>query len=569
MSLAHLRTVGTLSYNGYTFDGSAEISVKVDFVTDDADRTVLYHRHLISVRTFVHSDAGTDDSLEAIRAALSHQGQTLIFVNKGFGDDLIVNRPGGGGLRDVKFGPKPRVLSWDPVGSSQACELAWECEVCVPKCGTVLSGRSSGVMAMNYVVSLSVDKRGLTTRTIAGYLEIAQTRRGYAVPDSADNYKHLIAPPTIDGFGRSSDWQLSPDKSRIEFAIVDTQVPSRNPYPALVTQIDADHRGNWDRGGSWKTAIHNTISMDIETVLGAPRALAWQIFANIVSQRIATAKKNQKPVFLDGLSVAESIFGLKASFSCDYRVLMDPGEALNYGAQAQPPVINGDLFDFAKAGFWEPVSNVNWSQWRTSLAKAFSNRGLADLRMPPQLDVIVDLCTAGKTPFIANTYQQTPQTRIASSVFKNERPDPRRSYLKHRVIFVINNYTPTVRQSPMQPPDQDSGNGDPFSVEPLRFPTRGNSQSQESAAPDTIQQSGPGQYSLTMIGTAERAGYQIPRPRIVSVGGQVPVEAGNSTYVCEQLGTCLGVPVYRASWSLTYLLASAPTEVNPPVKLEA
>lgn len=569
MSFAHLATVGTLYYNGYTFDGSSEVSVRVEFVTDDAERTVLYHRHIIRAKTYIHSDTGTDTTLEAIRAALSHQGKEFRFVNKGFGDDLIVNRPGVGGLRDVKWGPKPRVISWEPVGSSQACEVVWECEICVPKCGPTASGRSTGLMAMNYWVSINVDNRGLSTRTITGYLEIAQTRVGYNIPDTADNYKELIAPPTIDGFQRNSDWQLSPDKSRVEFSITDAQIASRNPYPSLVTSIDGEHRCSWSRGGRYKTQIRNTISMQIETLLGAPRALGWIIFSNIVNQRVATAKRNQKPVFLDEVTVSEDLFGLKSSFACSYRVLMDPGEALNQGPQGQPPIINSHLFDFAQCGMWQPVTGTSWSQWRVSLAKAFSNRGLAELRIPSQLDVVVDLCNIGTTvPFLANTFRTPQEPRSITSTFRNERPDQRRSYLKHRVVFVISNGRPTVRQSIMQRPESDTGTVDPFSTEPLRFPPRqGSSQSGTGGSPDVIQQAGPGRYSLTMVGEAVRAGYQIPRPRVTNVGGQVPVET-DAQYVCEQLGTCFGVPIWSAAWSVEYLLASTPTQVNPPVKME-
>ncbi len=559
MSFAHLATIGTLSYNGYTFDGSSNVSVRVEFVMDEAQRTVLYHRHSIHVKTFVQSDNSTDATLEAIRAALGHQGQYLVFVNKGFGDDLIVNAPGGYGLRDVKWGPKPKVLAWNPVGSANACEVEWEVEVCVPKCETNNSGRSLGVMAMNYGVSISVDNRGLSTRQITGHLEIAQTRNGYNIPDSADAYRGLISPPQPEGFGRSSDWRFSLDKSKVEFTISDAQIPSRNPYPALVTHINGSHRCSWSRGAQYKMMVRNTISMDIEAAMGAPPMLAYNLFGQFVRQRLNLAKQNRAQFWLDEVTVEEDIFGLSSRFGCSYRTLITPSMALNNG-------IDPSLFAFEKLGMWYPVG-TSWSLWRNSLSHVFDNRGLAGLAVPAANDVIIDLCNVGLTvPWNGTLNPAVQPVRIGTGVFKNEKPQPNQSYLKYNITFKSYADSPTVRQSPMQASESDSASGNMLDTYGLQFPPRATGSSLP-LVPDTIQRSGPVRYGFGMSGSAIRAGYPIPRPKVTSVGGQVPVER-SAEYHCEDMGSSFGVPVYGAAWQVDYELPSPPSSVDPPAKLE-
>lgn len=562
MSFANLATIGTLSYNGYAFDGSSNVSVRIEFVMDEAQRTVLYHRHLIHVKSFVQSDSGTDSTLESIRAALGKQGQSLVFVNKGFGDDLVVNSPLGNSLRDVKWGPKPKVLVWNPLGSDKACEIEWEVEVCVPKLSTSINGRFVGVMAMNYGVSISVDNRGLSTRQITGYLEIAQTRNGYNVPDSADAYRYLIQPPQPDGFGRESDWKFSPDKSKVEFSINDTQIPSKNPYPVLVTHIGGSHRCSWSRGAQYKTHVRNTISMDIETAMGAPAMLAYNLFGNFVRQRIGIAKQNRAQYWLDEVTVEEDIFGLSSRFSCSYRTLITASGAMNQG-------VDPSMFAFEKLGMWYPVG-TSWSLWRASLSHVFDNRGLAGLAVPAANDVIVDLGGAGSTiPWNGTLQQPTQSVGIVSGVFKNEKPKPEQSYLKFTTTFKSFADTPTVRQAPIQSKEQDGGSGNMLDQGPLQFPPRqGGSSGSTPLVPDTIQSSGPSRHSFSMSGYAIRAGYPIPRPRVINVGGQTPVER-SAEYHCEDMGSSFGVPVYGAAWDVFYELPAPPSTVNPPTKLES
>ena len=191
---------GELKYNGINFDGASRVSVSCEPVRDEAEFTVLYQKYTITVQSVIArtgvtaNGAGTDPDLETIRAALSEDGRELIFRQKGFGQDLIVN--GQGPIKDLCMGPKPQVLEWKPIGDYNACEITWSVTTCVPECND-RDPRRTGVMAFNYEVTWEINESGDTTRTIAGYLKIVQVRlSNKKLLDSADDYRlNLISLP--------------------------------------------------------------------------------------------------------------------------------------------------------------------------------------------------------------------------------------------------------------------------------------------------------------------------------------------------------------------------------------
>src|SRR3990167_2729561 len=182
-----LPAVGELTYNGYTFDGATHIDVASEPVRDEADRTVVYKRITITVDAIVTAStagAATDSTLEDIHVRLSHDGQKLVFKNKGFDRNLTVN---AGKVRDVMFGPKVGVLQWKAVGRSEAANVKWQVITCVAACGA--QGKHTGLMTINYEADYTIGPRGETTRVLSGYIQIAQTRVRMKIPDSADGYR--------------------------------------------------------------------------------------------------------------------------------------------------------------------------------------------------------------------------------------------------------------------------------------------------------------------------------------------------------------------------------------------
>lgn len=553
MSFSHLAsTPGVFEYNNYTFDGSAEVTCRVDFIKDEAARTIIYQQTTIFVRFFVNGGSGCDDELKSIRALLGTAGQPLTFVGWGFGNDLLVNQPGGGGLRDVKWGPMPSELEANPVGSDKTWECRWSVVVCVPVCTSLAAHVSTGVMAMNFGVTFGIDKQGMTTRTISGYMEIAQTRitGGAAVaalgnvPDTVDAYRHLVQPPAIPGYTRETSWSIDYSKSRVDFTITDTQIPSRNPWPAGVTNITGDHRSSYRRGKRQTLRRFHSIDVDIELAPGVSTLLAYRIFDQIVTSRMAAARREAKYLMLDSLDEKEELFGYGMSFSIGYRATLDLPKLftiINYPALS---------------------TNADWPRWLASLTHVYDNRGISGLRLIPGNDAIVDLCVVAP-PLLVNAGLKAPPSQPGSAgffQFKNQQPPPQHSYLDYRVQLRSDSQNPTTRQPIVQQPQQQQGATNPYG-------TGGANVGSPSQTDDVIQQGGASRHSVSLVGYAMRAGYEIMRPSLVSVGSQSPTEVA-AQFMCESLGNRFGIPIFAAAWKIDYLLKNAPGLIHPPQNLE-
>lgn len=537
-----LPATGELSYNGYTFDGATHIEVQVNFVYDDAGRTIVAHKHTIKVEAVISNDKDLDSDIEDIRKRLGEPGKELTFINKGFGDDLKITPTGT--TRDVMKGPLPKELSWSPLGDNKSAGIVWQVETTVSICKRP---RSQGVLAINYGTDYVIDPAGDTIRTLKGYIQIAQQSVALRPADTVDRYRDAFAPAGISGFKREQSWSISLDKSRVNFVITDTQIASVNPYPPGIVNISANHRQSWRRGASGLT-FRNTISARITPEARLSGAQAWQVFLTIVIQRMAWAKRRGQAIFLDALEVEEGIFSRTHNFSVSYRML-------------------SSIKDFiGDSGMWRAVG-TNWDLWRASLSHSmFHNRGNARLRDVRNNDILVSLC---ESPGIANINPNNRQEfqnlltpiKPSSPGLKNERPPKNKSYIAYDSVIIPSRERPVVRQSIIQ----DIERLDPswllepvtdFPPEDFRFETS------SSVKPDVIQTGGSSRYSVRLVGRAKRAGYKIARPAILKVGDQ-PVTEVRSWFPQRVEGNYFGVPVYEALWDIEYILGQSPGRVDP------
>ncbi len=553
--MAGLPAVGTLYYNGVSFAGADTVKVSTVFVLDDAKRTVTHHEITIDVVAIVAA-VPTDTDLLTIRAALSKAGQELKFLNRGFGTDIWINRPGGSGLRDMKWGPIPEILEWEPIGSANACQIHWRVKTCIPVCDISGVHKTTGVMAFNYEAAFTVNKKGFTTRRVTGYIEIAQTRRVRAVPDSADLYRNLITATAPLGFERDQrDYGTSLDKSRLTFTIVDKEIESKNPYPKNVISVSMRHAAHWTRSGDAGAVLRSTISGEVVLKKDADWVEAFIIFSNVVAKRMQAAFSKGLWVFLDSLSIDEDIFGYANSFSASYHTINPTMAADNPNGLA--------LNDLKSIGLWHNVGG-NWNLWRQSLATAQgSSRGYAELFLGAGDDTIVDIC--GGLPEItdaAATIQQQPSVSPAK-VFKNQVPPPNKSYLRYQMQQVLQQNSGAVRQSTMQSPGQIPTG----SMLDSQFPTMGEGVGNVQIIPgvagvdDVIQRAGRLTHLLWLIGHAVRVGRPIPKPTIQAVGSQ-DAEEVEANFVQQHLGNFFGVDLYQAAWRIQYALKNAPGAVQ-------
>jgi hypothetical protein len=527
---------GIVSYNGYQFDGASHVTIRCEPHYDDAQRTVVYHKYTISVKAVIADSGGTGLSLADIRNRLTKAGQSLIVSNQGFYNLYANVASPDGYINDVAFGPKPRVLSWTPIGSAYACEIDWEVETCISYCA--LPQYYSGIMAFNYQVTYAIDFRGLTVRTISGYYEIAMTRTLYTIPDTADAYRTFVSPRIPTRFQRTSqNWNISLDKRRMDFSVVDTELPSNNPYPNGVVSIDAKHSVRWSRNRGW-THLWNTINVDIEMAPDQPMLNAYAAFAAIVKKRVDIARAAYTSgVFLDDLSAEEHLFSRRCSFSVSYRILSELKQFL------------------ADSGLWTPLSTNTWEQWAFSIANITDQRGYANLQHVPTNDAIVDPC--GSTPSIpwdvTSPKPLYPQdTRL---LLKNETPTVDKSWLDYQCVLMIERERAVVRHAILQTPEEDDPKWNQNSGEQVNYPAT-------AGDPDIAQRSGQARYYARLVGLARRAGYPIPKPAITAVGLATATESGGDFKTWLE-SNALGVSVYAAEWDIMYTLDKPPGNVLP------
>ncbi len=544
---AGLTAVGTLSYNGYTFSGASTVRCNIEFVKDDAGRTTKMNRYTLDVKTTIVGVASgtTDNELANIRVLLSKQGGPLVFANRGLAE-IRVNTPGG--QQDMAWGPIPEVLTWESIGSSQACDVTWRVTFCLPDCSTNRYHSNTGLMSAGFEVDYRINERGFTTRTVTGHLEIGMTRRSAGsttIPDCADLYRHLVQIATPPNFQRSQSYKTNLSKTRLDYTVTDTEIESANPWPNWVTKITARHRTSVAGGYRGAVKQRHNITAQIELMRGVDPALMWEIFRAICGQRIAaafagvseSASMSSPSIFLDELSAEEDIFGFSGSFSLGYHVLQTPE------------------FLLTNSGLWKPLG-TNWSSWQSTMQSVFKQRGLTGMVLDPSNDTIVDICRGEPTSPWNPLVPDVPPPPLKKPPFQNTKPPARKSYRDYNMWMRVRRDIRRAKQYKMEGPESSGTTGSTSAAAGgvAVFGVDGGS--------DAVVQVGTrGGYTFELIGSAERVGWQVPKPKVVAVGGQVPIET-NCDFVGGALGKYFGQTLYGAAWRITYDLPNAPGGVD-------
>lgn len=528
---------GILEYNGYAFSDQSHIEVDSEFVYDDAERTVIYHRYRITVDAIVVPDAGDGDvgaTMLRIRQKLSKAGAMLKFSNKGFGQSLEVNR---GVVRDVKFGPKPRVLHWNPIGHTNAAEIRWECETCIPVCeGTGYGPRFRGLASFNYAIDYAINAKGFTTRTITGSLTVAMTRVGRTIPDTADRYRGMVLTTKPDNFMREQqDWKISADKTRADFTIVDREVESRNAYPSGVVAIRGNHSAGWSRRN--RAYLPNSIDVEIELAHNQPTSRAWEIFLSIVSQRLRANRYERKSIFLEGLRVNEDLFGTTLRFEVSYRILAEVGELFNV------------------SGMFHPL-DFQWDYWARSIADVTGSRGISGMKHSPTEDRITDLCD-NASPSTGQPFSlaRTPPLSLPGKLC-NERPHPRYSWLRFEATLTEQTRWRTVYQTTLGGVDVERKSFNPSDPDPAL------NKVELDSDVETIISEAPPSMRWRWSGVAERAGYPVAIPDKLTIGDVTLERAGDRNVIYRHLGTHFCIPLFGAAWDIEYQVTKRPKKVE-------
>lgn len=536
--------IGTLSYAGYTFDGATRITARAEPVFDPTGRTVMSVKIRIDVLATISATddgtADTDDRLEWIRAALSEQGKDLIFINKGFGDDLQIGAEQP--VHDIDFGPKPEIISWKPIGSSLACEVQWAVTTTISECGQG-SHPFEGVMAMNYTVSSRYDGRGDLSRSIQGFIQIANNIVDKKLLDSPDLYRDRYSGRAGPDFRRTNNtWTLNEAKNRVNFNITDEQIASPNPYPGGAISASGSQKSSWSMANGKATSYRVSLNMTIDPARHMPSIDCWNYFQSVVFNRRESMVAAGAAPLLDTMDVTENLFGFPIQMSVSFNVL------------------RGKLSEiFAKTALYTPLPGVSWAAWQASVSDhMFSNSGnptVKSLLFMPSDDILINLC-GGQPTDQSQASQPLDVFNVGFTAYSNTKPPADQSFLQYDMRVITMHERPVAHQFILKASSDVTGTTNMRETGPLDF-------GQEEDPKPIVQTSGDGYTRVRLIGKIKRAGYTIPKPKIESVMG-ASVEETGGFHELTTVGDSAGVPIVQLRTVTDYVTTSKPGTIKPP-----
>jgi hypothetical protein len=538
---------GTLVYNGFAFggDGSTPPTYRLrgSPVYDEAGRAVTHVRYQLEVTTIVYgeSEEGCAARMSEVRQRLSRPGRKLEITGLGLGDTVVEREASH---PDVVWGAKPRVLALEPVGGTLAWQLHWECEFNVAE-PSPAAARAEAWLAFNCETTYALDGDGFTTRTFRGYVHIAATRDKGGDPTArrtADAVRDRLRIAVPAGFRRAKNqWTESADRSRIDFLVVDEELPG-DPYPPGIVAADVDYAVETPSLGAGQPLA--SVSGWMETAPGAPRSLAATRLLAIAQdklQRLQLAAGPAGHVVLPGrISLKHKLFTRRTWLAIDFHL-----------AGCLPNLLT-------TSGMWEPVPGSDYRSWRTSVEHLWSARGGAGLNANPADAAIVDILDNPTTRLTvgAGGTARPPAAEHPVLPFLAPIVTPAVSWLEYEIRLraarresaSVHTLAREVTFSPLGQGEQQ-GVGPPFKV-------HGGAGRVREVHGEPIQQ-------VRLEGTALRLKFPPPIPFLTSVGGQ-PVRERQRVEERSQAASFCGVPAFRAKWSITYDVVGYVGPYAPP-----
>lgn len=544
---AHHLNVGTLNYNGIEFPSNMETEISGSMKYDSADRTVSYIVWRIEVKATISASESPTNNLDAtmdlVRRALTTAGGTLFLNGKGFGN-LDVN-VGSTGKRDVLWGPKPRLLRWKPLGKN-AAEIVWVCEVAIPECS---NARYTGLAEFTYSWSVSIDPEGYSTLTYAGQLVIAQTRVGgrRTLYDTADSWRERIMPPTPVGF-RPGQRQFDVDesKNRLTWTLTYEEMPV--PLPEGFTQAKFSHS---------ITSVGKNLFMFTSVMTGeyhfarfTQRGAAYKLFLETVVARKNKCKGQVFPIFWKG-EEPDAYGRPRAIYTIGLTAAFSVGNHLK------------------ESGLWQPMPTSD-TKWKASLLNTLGPRGVADLRLRPQDDIILDLCANSYTPPVLRPKPppkpQPPrgEEEELKTIFPCPKPEDSWFYfvndfrvegeannvvLKPLPLKVAKVQLPAQTSSTLSTTPQQTAK-DPPTVSQLV-----NIQAGAKIDADIVQQRTAPSVRIVLLGSALRVCYEIQPPELELDPTATGLElVPDGTWFSQKQVANVAHPVYLAFWRKEYIV---------------
>jgi len=548
---------GELTYNGYTFGSTMLVrNVSAVPVYNDNTTEVKYVRYSLTVEDVLavtdaeaESDSrGTGVLLNNAYSRLLDPGKPLYYVDKGF-RDFTINT--GSDAFDVVYGPLPQMLEYQPIGNNRACRIVWQIVVHLARC---LNSADEGLAAFGYGVTWALDTEGMTTRTINGYLEIAGSRNGDGIFESADSYRERILISSLPGFRRSQTYSLSADYRKLTWTITDTEIPSPFGFPTNVVDMQATHTISSSTRGAAFQNWNCTLSGTVKTPFNLPKSIAWTAIQSVLGDRIRRVGENaltqtqneddgEKPkksqYLITSVSISEDIYSFVTRFSVGYTI---------YGAKLEEI--------FVKSGLWRRPPG-SFSEWQATMSDVFGARGFANLFHDESDVIIIDLCGNQDIPPIEMFSTKTEPSDFLVAFPLNKCPEPESSWMEYSLELNIKSDNGTIvhrvlEQDDLPKTSENVPDGfDPGQEAGLFF---------DGTQPSMyVQQTGGPKYEVFITGHAVRVGHKIPLPRIKKIAGREVTETTQD--VSQKIIENKGCAIYAAKWTIGYVIDKPPDQL--------
>jgi len=311
IGLAPLVDVGTLAYNGVTFNSLFKSKVTGRAIKDAAVRTTKYVEWTIEVEGCVTLDTGKltiDDQMTTIKFLLNQQAGILTYSGRGLGN-VVVNQTNGL-LRDVAWGPKPEVLDFTPLGGSRSALVHWTVTTAlpvnprqiVPAAGTA-SPQTAPVIQFNEETSVSYDDDCYSTISIKGTLEIPMTRDAVndrAAGDTVDSFRQKFMTSILTNFDLRyfriirRTFNVSRDRRTMEWEFLAEELPPMG-LPGWATSARGRFTCRPFQPGAaivqWVCSLTATYTIRSDQT----RRNAWFAFISLLQFRIAQSEFGYYP----------------------------------------------------------------------------------------------------------------------------------------------------------------------------------------------------------------------------------------------------------------------------------
>lgn len=546
----------TAQYGTYVFSPAAKTeNVQAKTIESKCGRAVTHTIYTFTITDYVSNvgagaNGGTNSFMDTLRQQLELQAAPFKYTDEGFGAEFSVNVVG---RRDCVFGPKGRVIGMNPVGGGNAWRFTWTCEVALLKSGA--AGVAFGnVMESTFTVSVASNEAGTSTRTINGMLRIPQGKNSpdaVALNDCAANYIERVVPRLLPGFRRRPHtWDVDESKCVLHWTVVDEELPSNNVPPPYVVKAKVTH--NLDTNDVSFLNWTGNLSATYQFVKGVPPGLGYKYFKNLVQDRIFNATQQAQ---------ALSVIPVKLSFSePDAHDNPTFSASMVYTYTTTIGGLLGALGLFRVMRENDPTQDNTWQQWSDSLASsAFHPRGIAKLQMKAADDAIV---TIDHPNIVLPTSMPVGLNRKGQAINTDwtvNKPPPEKSWVEYENAC---GYAPVyengiLKYLPQNPVAQAVVRAIPY----LSAITPGVAIVQTAlAASVAIQRRAPPTWYASIRGGAIRAGYEIPQPQLVSIGGATATPANLPGYGfwSKLAGNWGGVAIYAAIWHLRFVLSGQP-----------